>query len=221
MARIIENVPALLLTKPVRTIVVADLHLGFEEELRIAGVRIPPQSPRVVEALAELCVRERARRLVVLGDLKHQFVGASQLERKILPKLVSRLREGVGEVMVIPGNHDGDLDEILGDLVTMLPVRGWYIAEERVGLTHGHVKPDKQLLRARLLVVGHLHPVLRLGYGEASSRFRVWLMMRGERRVLCNRLLDNDCGRMGGVIQLLIMPSFNMMLTGRSVTDLD
>jgi len=217
--RLIENSAALLLTKPKRTIVVADLHLGFEHELRARGIMIPPQSHRIVEALADLCKMERAERVIILGDLKHQFLGASTLELSTIPRLLKQLKESVPEIMVIPGNHDGGLRRMLVGLATILPVRGYYVEDENVGLTHGHVKPDTSLLMGKVIVIGHVHPVIRLG--EGSPRVRVWLRMKGDRRLLLEKLTGGGGGRKGGWIKLLIMPSFNRMLSGRTVTELN
>ncbi len=221
MLRLIENSAALLLTKPRRTVIVADLHLGFEHELRAKGIMIPPQSHRIVEALADLCKMERAERLIILGDLKHQFLGASTLELSTIPRLLKQLKQSVPEIMVIPGNHDGGLRRILEGLATILPVRGYYVEEENVGLTHGHVKPDTSLLRGKVIVIGHVHPVIRLGHGEGSPRARVWLRMKGDRRLLLEKLTGEGGGKKGGWIKLLIMPSFNKMLSGRTVTELN
>jgi metallophosphoesterase superfamily enzyme len=56
--RLVDNQPALLLGEDVRTLVVADLHLGFEEELRGKGIRVPLQSHRLVDELCALAVEQ-------------------------------------------------------------------------------------------------------------------------------------------------------------------
>jgi metallophosphoesterase superfamily enzyme len=73
--RLVDNQPALLLGEDVRTLVVADLHLGFEEELRGKGIRVPLQSHRLVDELCALGRGTGARRLVVVGDFKHNVTG--------------------------------------------------------------------------------------------------------------------------------------------------
>jgi putative SbcD/Mre11-related phosphoesterase len=221
VVQLIENNAALLLTKPERTVVVADLHLGFEDEFRAKGIMIPRESHRIVESLADLCAKERAERVIILGDLKHQFLGASTLEWKTIPRLLKQLKETVSDIMVIPGNHDGGLRKMLGGVATILPAKGYLVEDEGVGLTHGHVRPHESLLRSRIIVTGHMHPVIRLGSDEGSTRLRVWLKMRGDRRLLFQKLIGGKTGRLRGTIQLLIMPSFNVMLAGRSVTELD
>ncbi|GBC69648.1 hypothetical protein HRbin01_01350 [archaeon HR01] len=220
MARIVEGVPALLLERPARALVVADLHLGFEEEMRSRGVNIPPQSPRIVGVLGEECRRANAGRLYILGDLKHTFTGSSGLERRMLKPLMERLRRHVSEIVVIPGNHDGGLRDLISDVVEIAPAKGVYIEEEDLLLTHGHVKPDPSHLNAGRIVTGHLHPVLRLGVGPESVRFRVWLRLVGERARLYKRLTGVKRPKVRGAVELLVMPSFNEMMTGRSVTEL-
>ncbi len=218
--RLVDNQPALLLGDEVRTLVVADLHLGFEEELRGKGIRVPLQSHRLVDELCALGRETGARRLVVVGDFKHNVTGPSSLETELIPRQLRRIKEVFEDVVIIPGNHDGRLENLVKEFASVAPARGLVFEEERVGLTHGHVKPDESLLKTRFLVTGHLHPVLRIGSGESGLRVRVWLRMRGERRKLYRALYG--CNRSGpaGKITLLIMPSFNNALQGRSITDL-
>ncbi len=218
--RFLNGHPALLIEKPFRAVVVTDLHIGFEEELRQRGIMIPLQSIKIVEDIAQLVEETKAEKVIVVGDLKHNVTGPSRLEYEILPSFLKKLKRYVDEIIVIPGNHDGDLDRVLGDLAVFQPSRGMLIAEEGVGLTHGHVKPDKRLLEARIIVTGHLHPVLRIGTGEAGARLRVWLRLKAPRKALYKALYGEETSHMKGDLTLLIMPSFNNLLQGRSITDL-
>lgn len=218
--RFVENYPALLFEADLRTLVVADLHLGFEEELRGKGIRVPLQSRRIVDELCSLALETGARRLVVVGDFKHNVTGPSTLETELIPKQLRRMREVFDDIIIIPGNHDGRLEDVVKGFATIAPARGLVFEEEGVGLTHGHVKPDKSLLKSKVLVTGHLHPVLRIGSGESGLRVRVWLRMRGDRRRLYRELYAEDRAGPAGKITLLIMPSFNNALQGRSITDL-
>jgi putative SbcD/Mre11-related phosphoesterase len=217
--RLLDNQPALLLGEDVRTLVVADLHLGFEEELRGKGIRVPLQSHRLVDELCALGRGTNARRLVVVGDFKHNVTGPSTLETELIPRQLRRMKEVFEDIVIIPGNHDGRLEDVVKDFASVAPARG-LVLEEEVGLTHGHVKPDESLLKTRFLVTGHLHPVLRIGSGESGLRVRVWLRMRGERRKLYRALYGGGWSGPAGKITLLIMPSFNNALQGRSITDL-
>lgn len=218
--RIVEDVGALLLEKPVRTLVVADLHLGFEEELRGKGVKVPLHSPKIITELTAAAEKNKAQRIIVVGDLKHEVRGLSKLEYRLFPQILKPLREAVNEILVLPGNHDGKVRKILGDLATVLPARGMVVLEEKTGLTHGHVKPNQQVLKMDVVVTGHLHPVLSVGAGASSVRMGVWLRLRGDRRKAYQALFGEAEKDVGGELVLLIMPSFNKFMQGRSVTEL-
>ncbi|MDW8084018.1 MAG: metallophosphoesterase [Candidatus Caldarchaeum sp.] len=218
--KLVEGHAALLLEKPVRMLAVADLHLGFEEELRSKGVKVPLQSPKIVEELASLAEEQNARKIIVVGDLKHNIRGASPLEYEILPRMLKPLKRVVDEIIVIPGNHDGKISKLVAGLASVQPLKGYLVLEEKTGFTHGHVKPDKKLLMMDTIVIGHFHPVLKIGVGVSSARMGVWLRLRGDRRMVAQSLFKTDFDTFTGEINLLVMPSFNRVLQGRSVVEI-
>src|SRR5256885_8173239 len=65
-------------------LVVADLHIGLEEELREKGVHIPSRAEAMGRKLAEIASRRGASRIIILGDVKH-----------LVPKMASRERRDV------------------------------------------------------------------------------------------------------------------------------
>src|SRR5438046_1984288 len=65
-------------------LVVADLHIGLEEELQEKGIRIPSRAEGMGRKLAEIADRRGASRLIILGDVKH-----------LVPKMASRERRDV------------------------------------------------------------------------------------------------------------------------------
>src|SRR2546428_822224 len=52
-------------------LVVADLHIGLEEELQEKGIRVPSRAEGMGRKLMDLAARRGATRLVILGDVKH------------------------------------------------------------------------------------------------------------------------------------------------------
>ncbi|MEM0348814.1 MAG: metallophosphoesterase family protein [Candidatus Caldarchaeum sp.] len=218
--KLVEGHGALLLEKPVKTLAVADLHLGFEEELRSKGVRVPLQSLKIVDELVNVVESTGAKRLIVVGDLKHNVQGLSRLEYEIVPKFVNPVKRLVDELIVLPGNHDGKIEKVLSGYAKFCPADGFIVEEESVGFTHGHVKPSIDVVSMDVVVTGHLHPVLRIGRGGSSVRMGVWLRIRGDRRKLFTKLFKTDAPPSPSEIFLIIMPSFNKIMQGRSVTEL-
>jgi len=217
--RFIEGWPAILVEKPVKTVLVSDLHFGFEAELADRGVRVPSQAWRLRELLIELVREVDAERLIFLGDLKHRIPLSSWIEWREMPRVLRDLKRLV-DIILIPGNHDGGIASMLGDLVTYASSRGVLIkAEQKIFLFHGHAWPSRDVLKADLVIMGHLHPMvsLRTDVGGVFKR-RVWLILEGDRGILAERLKSKT--RMRRKLKLIVMPAFNPILTGISVNSL-
>ena len=218
--RLIEGWPALLLEKPRRTLIVSDVHFGFEAELAERGVRVPSQSQRLRELFLEVIGSTEAERMIILGDLKHQVPLSSWIEWREMPRVIEDIR-GLGlDIYLVPGNHDGGIESMLGDRVNYLPSRGVLIeAEQKIYLLHGHTWPSPSVLEADLIVMGHLHPMvgIRTDVGAVVKR-RAWLLMSGDRRTLAEVFVAK--ARRRKPINLIIIPAFNPILTGITVNSL-
>lgn len=146
---------ALWLPEP-RAIVVGDLHVGLESDLRLAGVTIPSQTARMRTRLSALIERTGTQRIIVIGDLKHRIPYSTRQEVQELPGFFAGL--GV-RVDLVPGNHDVDLAGLI-DLAEVHPPEGIRLGE--VGLLHGHTWPADEVMRARVIVTCHNHPAIML-----------------------------------------------------------
>jgi len=217
----IPEAPALLVERPIKSLIMSDVHIGFEEELHNVGFRVPSQSWRLVEEIKQLIKNTGAKRLIILGDLKHKVPGTSKIEWRYLSGMVEDIRRMVDEIVLVPGNHDAGISKILGDSVTYAPSRGFMIEDEehKVGLFHGHTWPSITLSNADMLVMGHMHPVVRLRAEIGFTiRKRVWLILEADRASLVKRLRrKQDLKAPRGRLSLLVMPSFNDFLSGVAV----
>ena len=146
---------------PTRTVVVADLHLGYDRVRRRGGEALPS---RRIEAeltpLRDLMSAEKLTRLVVAGDLFED--GRFQREEMVEELLDWAEESGVDLVGVVPGNHDRGLGG------TRLPVSvdgvdlgGWHIV-------HGDGERGKGAI-----VQGHEHPYLRCRGGAEGPCYLV------------------------------------------------
>ncbi len=151
------------------SLVVADLHLGVEAELRRAGVRVPSQRERLLLKLEELVRRVKPRRLVVLGDLRHSIPLPERRERREVGALVEELGTLVQEVVLVKGNHDGGIERL---------VRGAEVcrafADAGVLMLHGHaLHPWEGFTH---LLLAHAHPVVEFEDGAGGRvREKVWV----------------------------------------------
>ena len=216
-----------------KTAVISDLHIGWEVPLAEEGIHVPSQTGRLLERLKQLILSEKPDRLLVLGDIKHAIANIRLEEWRDVPFFFEEACKIVSRVQVLPGNHDGNLEALLPESVEVLSPRGVVLGD--VGLFHGHMWPDPELLGCRTLVVGHVHPVVvfkdPIGFRIARQ---VWVRAPCEGRLLARSMLKHHNVRLKrganpqdvlrtefnvslGVENLLVMPSFNDFLGGKAV----
>jgi len=138
-----------------KALLISDLHLGCEAALEYEGLSIPRiQTRRIREYLTGLIDNLDVSRMIIVGDLKHNFsrnlVQEWQDVSSFLSDFSSRL-----SIEVVKGNHDNYLGLILREhsipLVNEMEVCG-------IRILHGH----QGSLDDRPTIIGHLHPSLVL-----------------------------------------------------------
>jgi len=86
LLKILYPHPALLVEeKGKRTIIISDLHIGFEERLTKSGVRILSSTYKLVDELMQMVQMEKSNSLVILGDLKYSVDEVTNTEWKEVP----------------------------------------------------------------------------------------------------------------------------------------
>ena len=142
-------------------LVLADLHLGFEEEAASQGYYIPRvQLKRSLEILRSALDETGAEWVVFAGDVKHCFSRLLRSERRELEELFGFLRGRGVRVTVVRGNHDNYLP-IVAKKFGVEVVRELYV--EGYLIIHGHKRPGGGYPgRVNVLIMGHEHPSIRL-----------------------------------------------------------
>ncbi|MCD6537610.1 metallophosphoesterase [Candidatus Bathyarchaeota archaeon] len=215
-----------------RTLVISDLHIGWEISLAGEGIYIPSQTKRLLMRLKEIIFSERPDRLIILGDVKHTIAKIEAEEWRDVPDFFENVLSMISRVQIVPGNHDGEIEALLPDGVELLPSRGIIIGD--VGVFHGHTWPLREMLNCRTLVIGHVHPVItfRDPMGFRITR-QVWVKAPCNSKMLTKAVLKGYGLRREGdenfedilerlnitprVESLIIMPSFNDFLGGQPV----
>lgn len=143
-----------LILKEGPTAVVGDLHLGYESALESEGMFIPRiNTESVRESLNKIIDDYEPQRIVLLGDVKHDFSRSKYSAREEVRSIV-KLVSDAAETVVIKGNHDNYLQNILADLgVNALD----YCDVMGYRLEHGHVDSGH-----RPVIIGHEHPSVRI-----------------------------------------------------------
>jgi putative SbcD/Mre11-related phosphoesterase len=167
-----------VLLRESNTMVVADLHLGCEAALEHEGLSIPRLQTRAIEQyLTDTVASVRPDRLVVAGDLKHNFSRNLVQEWQDVSRFVRNLK-GLVSLVVVKGNHDNFLGSILRELGTSLVME---TDSGGIRIAHGHTG----VRSAVPTVMGHLHPsiVVRDGVG-ASVKDRCFLYSERDRMLI-------------------------------------
>ncbi|MCC5994361.1 MAG: metallophosphoesterase [Candidatus Aenigmarchaeota archaeon] len=172
--------------KELDLIVISDLQLG--EELYLAeekGIFVPQvQLKEIKKELSAIFRKIKAKRILINGDVKHEFGEASRQEWREVIELVEFLRKKVKEIIVVRGNHDNYLLNIASKID--LQVFDPFYLEKGYLFTHGHKKisyPEN----FHTLIIGHEEPaiILKEGFDKIKLPALLYGKMRNSKRIIC------------------------------------
>lgn len=198
LTRLVQSQPALILEDKKRHLVVTDLHIGFESKLVANDIHIGPKEiiAETVQSLEKIIESEKPDSLILLGDVKSSVESISKIEWSMVP-LFFEIGKKI-ETIVVPGNHDGNIQKLVPDWVTISSPSGIVIGDTL--LTHGHVMPSENLSHISKIVMGHVHPVY-FHEGSVLDGQRVWISIKAEK----SQIFPSTTGE----IEIIIVPSFN------------
>ena len=181
---------AALLTEE-NVVVVADMHLGVEATLEYEGLSIPRVQTRKIESyMADVIRAVSPSRVIVAGDLKHNFSRNLVQEWEDIRRFVKGL-SGKTTLEVIKGNHDNYLASILSE--HDVPLKSETVASG-VRILHGHAGQ----LDDRFTIIGHIHPSLRLKDSVGAS-------------------IKDRCFLYGSKERVLVLPALSLAAYGTDV----
>lgn len=200
--------PALLF-KEKQLLVVADLHIGIESELREKGLQVPSQTMLMEERLVSLLQTYPVHDIILLGDIKHTIPTSTTQERTDVKRFLDIIKT-YGRLHVLPGNHDGNIQRLLSSEIVLHPSDGFVL--DSIGFVHGHRWPRAEVMQCEQVVIGHTHPIVmltdRLGYRTYES---CWL--RGP--CIDKKIKEKYPHAVSS--QILVMPAFNPLCGGIAV----
>lgn len=181
--------------------VIADLHLGIESELRWKGIGIPPQTDIMKERVLALVGEFEPSEVVLLGDVKHNYPVPSYQENIHVPGFINEIAEKT-RVTIVKGNHDGGIE----NFGCNAQIANHYEFGDRILMSHGHLKLDD--LKYNELVLAHNHPAIQLNddLGKGMTE-PVWISTRLNGQGLKAFGLKKSP-------EITIIPAFNELLTG-------
>ncbi len=166
--------PALLIEKE-NMLIVADLHLGLEDEQESKGIHIPTTVfPKIMNSVLTPAKELGCDKVVITGDFKHEFGKPSEAEWYSVKKMIRGIREIKAEPLVIRGNHDNYIILLLKEMNVKLFQPSLSI--NGLTLFHGHLEPTEKEEKAKHIIMGHEHPsiVIKDDLG-VKHRFKAFL----------------------------------------------
>ncbi len=180
------------------TIVFGDVHMGYEEALNKQGILIPrTQYSLTAKRLEEFFEGKKFDKIVINGDLKHEFGSISETEWRHTLRIIDYLALKCKKLILVKGNHD----KILGPIAEKRNIEIVdYLIMDDIFICHGHYIPDAIFSKKiKSVIVGHEHPAISLMDYPRIEKFKCFLN-----------------GKWKGK-ELIVHPSFNLMTEGTDI----
>jgi len=167
-----------LFLKEHNTLIIADLHIGYEEALNKQGVLIPRfQFKDMIKRLEKIFSHfdNKFDTIIINGDLKHEFGRISDQEWRDTLKMLDFLGTHAKKLVLIKGNHD----TILGPIAKKRNLD--IIDEYQLGeilVAHGDVIKEDWFTKKRniqTIIIGHEHPAISLQDGPRKEKYKCYL----------------------------------------------
>ena len=199
ITRIIDSEPALILEGDKKNLIITDLHIGFEHRFSSnkSTSRRNSSINDIISSITKIIKKENPDRLILLGDVKSSIQSITNSEWKDVPYFFEQIKNSL-EVVLIPGNHDSNIDRLIPNDITVISSKGMILDD--VLLTHGHTMPSKNYSNVNNIIMGHIHPVF---FDENSlvNGERIWISIETDK----SKIFSSTKGK----IHITIVPSFN------------
>ncbi len=201
----IQNEPAVFI-KSKKILIVADLHIGIESQLREQGLNTSSKTENMVDNLLKICKKYKPLEIILLGDIKHNIPSSTNQERRDVKNFLSTINE-YAKVHIIPGNHDGNIDRLSTREIIIHPSDGYLL--ENVGFVHGHRWPNEEIMKCDMLITSHTHPTImftdRLGHKTFEP---CWIKSSINSNKMKDKYPKGTCS------SILVIPAFNPLCGG-------
>lgn len=179
--------------------VIADLHIGFEDKIIRRGININPKHSvdEILEIIGKTAIQTNIKNLIILGDLKSSVKIINKTEWIYIPYFIKSVTK-ICNVFLIPGNHDGNITNLISEEINFMSINGMEI--EDILLIHGHTSP-RLSNNIKRIIIGHLHPTLSKE-GSLLNGQKVWVYLKISKSA---KQTEN--------LEIIIMPKFNNIIS--------
>ena len=199
VTKIVPSKPALVIEGQNKSLVVTDLHIGFESKLASNNIFVGKNTSinETISDLETIIDSIKPNSLIRLGDIKSSIKSISKNEWEDVPLFFEKIKNKV-ETILIPGNHDANIGKLVPDGITLLSSTG--LVSENILLTHGHTLPSENFSHVDKIIMGHVHPVFFQEESVLNGQ-RVWISIRTDKQMLFPSTK--------GDLEIIVVPSFN------------
>ena len=213
IARGIEIKGKALFIKKHKILVIGDLHIGYEEALEKSGVSVPRTAfAELRQELSNLLVETNPKKIIINGDLKHEFEEISKQEWSETIDILSMMKDHCEEIILVKGNHDTILEPIAKKMHLEVVESYFLEAELKKGqydlsidpicFIHGDkIIKNKDTKNGKILIIGHEHAAISLREGEKVEKYKCFLVGKWEDK------------------KLIVLPSFFSLIEGTDVNN--
>ncbi|MFH7903559.1 MAG: metallophosphoesterase [Candidatus Aenigmatarchaeota archaeon] len=204
--KFVKNFACIYLEK-IKSIVIGDLHIGIEEELKKEGINVA-YTEKVIEDIKKCKEKTEANKIILLGDTKNSIgIPEKRTEIKLLEKFFEFLNSEFKKVYLVKGNHDGMIEKLVNsDKIKIYTSRGFKI--KRYGFLHGNAYPLQKVMKANLIFCSHAHPKVSLYLNNRKVEdIRVYSIFRLKEFFGKNK-------------KLIIIPPFSSLIGGKEIEEI-
>ncbi|MFA7707382.1 MAG: metallophosphoesterase [Candidatus Pacearchaeota archaeon] len=197
--KFLEN--AILINDPLNKILVlADLHIGYEESIDETGTFPRIQTHDMITSLSKIFDKLNKQnikldKIIILGDLKHEHGKISEAEWRETLYVLDFISKKAKEIILIKGNHDNILGPIANKRnIQVLP----FYKQDDILFMHGNKEYKVPLKNKdiKILILAHLHPAITLSDEYKREKYKCFLSGEYKKK------------------QVYVLPSFNPITLG-------
>lgn len=191
-----------------QTLVISDIHFGYEETLHRGGIFVPKfhykdvmkKFERITELLAT--AGKKIKTLILNGDLKNDFGTVTRTEWSDSIRFIRNAQEKGMKVIIVKGNHDSLIKSIAEKMHVVLLKK--YVVET-ILIVHGdkllkEVSANTSFAGIKTIIIGHTHPAIIVRDKIRKEKYKCYLAGMWNRKTL------------------IVQPSFNPLLEGADIS---
>jgi putative SbcD/Mre11-related phosphoesterase len=176
-----------------KTLAISDLHLGYEEMLNKQGIMMPRINfSEIKQKLEKIFLKinkngqePKIEKIIINGDLKHEFGTISQQEWKETLDMLEFLEKNCEQIILVQGNHDNILGPIAAFKKTQISENGFFLKKSKIFFAHGNKIPKtEEFKKAKTIIIGHEHPAISLRESTKTETYKCFLKGKFEKKSL-------------------------------------